>query len=139
MQINLLSLKIVEDKLSHLPELETAVVGIFTTALFLCGICTKYIQQGRISGSQPSLLPTKLALLVETFHDHWRRTLTADTEKALRALISGQDEGLKQATNDFYKAVKLGQDTIGKLLLANSVDIKLVTSSTAGELTGELI
>ncbi|KAI7913393.1 hypothetical protein M0657_010044 [Pyricularia oryzae] len=56
-------------------------------------------------------------------------------KKALRALISGRDEALKQATNDFHKAVKLGQDTIGKLLLANSVDIKLATSSTTGELT----
>lgn len=138
MQINLLGLKIVEDKLSHLPELETAVVGIFTSALFLCGICTKYIQQGRISASQPSLLPTKLALRVETSHDYSQKTLTANTEKALRALISGRDEALKQATNDFHKAVKLGQDTIGKLLLANSVDIKLATSSTTGELTGEL-
>lgn len=50
--------------------------------------------------------------------------------KALQALISGRDEKLKQASNDFYKSVRLGKETIEKLILINTVDTKLATTST---------
>ncbi|KAK7967599.1 AGC PKA kinase [Apiospora aurea] len=99
LQSQLQSLKILETKLSHFPELEPAVVGIFTSALVLCGICTQYIRKRRI-------------------------------RKTLRALVSGRDEKLKQATNDFHRSVRLGNETTKKLLLASSVDLKLATSST---------
>lgn len=129
LQSQLHSLRILETRLSQFPELEVAVVGIFTSALVLCGVCTQYIRKKRLSTWR--FFPFRNFSCSDlTSCLCWPDTLILTTGKALRALISGRDEKLKQATNDFYRSVRLGKETIEKLVLINTVDTKLATTST---------
>ncbi|KAK8092127.1 uncharacterized protein PG998_015140 [Apiospora kogelbergensis] len=88
LQAELQSLKILEGKLSRIPEYGMALTGVFTSVLVLCGIC-----------------------------------------KWSQALRTGQDEELKQATMEFKKRVRLGQNIILKATLANSLDIISITGT----------
>ncbi|KAK8076612.1 hypothetical protein PG994_003884 [Apiospora phragmitis] len=97
LQAELQSLKILEGKLSRVPEYERALTGVFTSVLVLCGIC-----------------------------------------KWSQALRTGQDEELKQATVEFHKWVKLGQNIILKATLANSLDIMSIMGTTQEDISRSL-
>ncbi|KAK8000508.1 hypothetical protein PG990_013108 [Apiospora arundinis] len=97
LQAELQSLKMLEGKISRVPEFETALTGVFTSVLVLCGIC-----------------------------------------KWSQALRTGQDEELKQATMEFHKWVRVGQNIILKATFANSLDIISITGTTHDDMSKSL-
>jgi len=51
LQTELNSLKVLEDQIKQVPELEMALTEVFASVLVLCGICSQYIHKKRIGKS----------------------------------------------------------------------------------------
>lgn len=53
-------LKILENEVSPVPELEVALAQVLTSVLVLCGICAKYIKMKRLGNyTFPRVLPLR--------------------------------------------------------------------------------
>lgn len=117
-------LKIFEGDVPSIPELKSVLSEVLVSVLDLCGIYAKYIKTKRIGEcidghyrflSKESLWTIELRLLWKTGKRLQSLNYLA---KALRNLISGEDDELKSAYARFHKAVEKEKGIIQNATLA---------------------
>jgi hypothetical protein len=142
-------LKILEKDIPPIPELEVAVVEVLTSVLVLCGICAKYVKMKRIGNYTFTIaLPSKyffspkyvvpinlttlclknfLCLSQRRFSDrnkHSATDINVSSVKALRNLVSGEDDELTTAYTHFHKMVEQEQGAVRNATLAAVEQLK---------------